>query len=303
MNKTIANLKRYKWLILVIMILLPLIIDRIIGDMMSMGDLASAYVEYIGVIISSLLAFVILYKQLDENHKENEVTREQNRKENENNRKLQTDILNYQQEKVWLDDLRKASVDLLKAMNLVSFFNLRMDLINYYNKDPRSLKGKNDLLTEVMDNGNKITTATYNFNILVSMSSDDEPIRKGILKKLDEIIREYNALCIDLDWLVMNISQDGYCESVAFWHDIQNVALCFKKVEHQRLTKSKRIYDYLEKYDYDFKNRYIDIILDRFNDFMENVQYEELNTNLFAALLKNELKKIKNRYSGIEEKV
>lgn len=100
---------KYKWIIIIGLLLVPLLPialnyilliptnASILGE--SNGWLAF-WGCYIGAIISSTIAFVILFIQRKDNHQENK-----------NNRQLQLNILLYQQQCQWLAELRKALAD------------------------------------------------------------------------------------------------------------------------------------------------------------------------------------------------
>lgn len=67
-------------------------------------DWLSFWGGYLGGIISSAIAFFILFVQRKDNHQENE-----------ENRKLQRNILLYQQQSLWLTDFRKAMAEHVNA--------------------------------------------------------------------------------------------------------------------------------------------------------------------------------------------
>ena len=83
---------------------------------------------YLGAIISTAAAFIILYIQRKDNESENEKNRvdnevqnKQNREENEKlnkaNRQLQLNIMKYHQQCHWLDEFRNASLKYSQALN------------------------------------------------------------------------------------------------------------------------------------------------------------------------------------------
>jgi hypothetical protein len=92
-------------IIIGIILLTPIIIKKLILEsriftfIESETNWLSFWGSYIGSIISSLIAIFILYKQLDQNHAENET-----------NRKLQLNNIKYQQARSWLKDMREACI-------------------------------------------------------------------------------------------------------------------------------------------------------------------------------------------------
>lgn len=126
---------KYKWIIIIGLLLVPLlpialnyillipINAPILED--SNGWLAF-WGCYLGALISSAIAFTILFIQRKDNHQENR-----------NNRQLELNILAYQQQCQWLAELRKAMADyinlyneneLKEIINFVKFGNIDMVL-------------------------------------------------------------------------------------------------------------------------------------------------------------------------------
>ena len=126
-------IKKYWWIALVIL-LLPITINfvllipsftAIVGDEIAW---LSFWGGYLGAIISTAAAFIILYIQRKDNESENEKNRvdnevqnKQNREENEKlnraNRQLQLNIMKYHQQCHWLDNFRNASIEYSHAFN------------------------------------------------------------------------------------------------------------------------------------------------------------------------------------------
>ena len=69
---------------------------------------------YLGSVISAGVAFIILNKQLNNNHEENE-----------RNRKIQLKAIEHQQETEWLKIIRKACIDNIDALNHNNLINVR----------------------------------------------------------------------------------------------------------------------------------------------------------------------------------
>ena len=93
-------IKKYWWTVLIILalptvvnfILLVPAFTTIVGNN---ADWLSFWGGYLGAIISAGVAFVILYLQ-----------RKDNEKQNEENRTLQINVLKYQQEMQWFNELK-----------------------------------------------------------------------------------------------------------------------------------------------------------------------------------------------------
>lgn len=127
------SMKKYWWIALVIL-LMPIALNfilltpsftAIVGDEIAW---LSFWGGYLGAIISTTAAFIILYIQRKDNESENEKNRvdnevqnKQNREENEKlnraNRQLQLNIMKYHQQSHWLDEFRNASLKYSQVLN------------------------------------------------------------------------------------------------------------------------------------------------------------------------------------------
>lgn len=139
------NIFRKYWWVFFIIILAPIILNfilqipaltTIVGNNV---DWLSFWGGYLGAVLSSLVAFVILILQLRQNHKENEDNRIANSKANQANNKLQLNILKYQQETQWLNMFREVCSeyicmynynDLAAIVNMIRENTYPMDIIN-----------------------------------------------------------------------------------------------------------------------------------------------------------------------------
>ena len=126
---------KYKWIIIVGLLLVPLfpialnyvLLIPINAPILGEGNGWLAFWGcYLGAIISSAIAFAILFIQRKDNHQENR-----------NNRQLELNILAYQQQCQWLAELRKAMADyvnlydeneLKEIINFIKFGNIDMVL-------------------------------------------------------------------------------------------------------------------------------------------------------------------------------
>lgn len=116
-------LKTYWWVIVIILIA-PVFLNFIIlipafsPIVGSNSEWLSFHGSYIGSVISSMITLLVLYKQLQYNHEENEETRRENQTVNEKNRHLQLNILKYEQERQWLQEMRSACINNIDSYNL-----------------------------------------------------------------------------------------------------------------------------------------------------------------------------------------
>lgn len=127
-------IKKYWWVILVIMSL-PIMLNfiliipaftKVVGND---AEWLSFWSGYLGAIISSIAAFVILYVQRRDNELQNTQNRVENQKENENNRHLQLNILRYQQEMNWLNAFRQISTEYVMAYTYNDLVHIANEMI------------------------------------------------------------------------------------------------------------------------------------------------------------------------------
>lgn len=182
---------KYKWYIiggLLLMILAPVIINKvllmpIISDIVGDNtDWLSFWGSYLGAIISSTIAFIILLVQREDNHKENE-----------QNRELQINAIKYQQQRQWLDNLSKAMIDNIMMYNP----NYLSDIMNLmYQKQGFKLIHDQirDLLNQLI-----LTDTAVGFLMPESQSvvlRDYNHIRKECYTKYTQIIMETQTIAI-----------------------------------------------------------------------------------------------------------
>lgn len=101
------RLKKYWWLVVLIVITLAIILIPAFGPMVG-EDLhwLSLWGSYIAALIPALGAFIILFIQREDNHRENK-----------QNRQLQINVLKYQQEMQWLSEKRETMIEFALALD------------------------------------------------------------------------------------------------------------------------------------------------------------------------------------------
>ena len=143
-------IKKYWW-VLPFILLLPFVINfillipafsPIVGEN---TDWLSFWGGYLGAIISAGVAFAILYIQ-----------RKDNEKQYETNRKLQLDILLYQQEMQWFNELKLKSIEYHNAFDQNDIIKL-CNLIHKNKKE--TIQEAEDLIKILVNNNNKVSFA------------------------------------------------------------------------------------------------------------------------------------------------
>ena len=117
--------KKYWWAVLIILVL-PIVINfllmipafsPIVGED---TDWLAFWGGYLGAIISAAVAFIILYIQRKDNEQQVKDTQAENETQNKANRKLQLNILRYQQEQIRLNNFIAVSSKLITSINPLS---------------------------------------------------------------------------------------------------------------------------------------------------------------------------------------
>ena len=175
--------------IFIFIIILPIIINWLIlkpsiFEYVGTGvDWLLFWGGYVGAIISAGVAFLILAIQY-----------QQNRKENKKNRNLQINILKYQQEMQWLNELKSKCIDYYNVFDQNDIINL-CNLI-HKNKKETILEAE-ELINELINRNNKVTFA---LEFLFTKERDEEETK--ILLKLKEYNLAFKALICDTQFLV-----------------------------------------------------------------------------------------------------
>lgn len=135
MKETTSNKNNYwKWILIIslvisVFLLLPFFInycytkDLIYKWMKKPEEWTSFWGMYLGVILSTLTAFIILYLQY-----------KQNNKNNKRNMYLQINILKYQQNIEWLNNVKLAFGNLYNAFNINNYIELTNNIITSLQK-------------------------------------------------------------------------------------------------------------------------------------------------------------------------
>jgi len=231
--------------------------------------------SYLGSMLSAGAAFVILYIQRKDNHKENNNNRQANKVENAENRKLQINEIHYRQELNWLGDFRKAIVE---NVNVYTPHNL-LYIINTLLQDEYT-QAQNQ---EVQDKTNKLlekyVQADTTVGIIMPTSMNDNLLaynnkRKEMFSFLCNIINDLQVI----GYAILTIKSPGYrftqklldrCTST----ELKNILLgqegpIYKTIELWLENKYKEI---LNRFD-DFRLSSIDCVnaeLNRINQILQ----------------------------------
>lgn len=164
-------------LISVVLIALPIIIGDE-GWMTSWGG-------YLGAVISSAIAFVILYIQ-----------RRDNEKQNEENRQLQLNILIYQQERARLDNLQRMFTVFINLNGFNDLLDIARHIENGHTQEAL------DSLRVPFDKGaNAMAMFSMEFMLV-----DKESYQVG--RYVDWYIKKHSRMLMDINVIVETIKRD-----------------------------------------------------------------------------------------------
>lgn len=190
-------IKQYWWIALIIMGA-PIVLNYLVftpSCEQSTGDLKdwiSFWGSYLSAIISSMIAFAILVIQRKDNQIENSKNRNNNHTENENNRQLQLNVLAYQQQSQWLNNLREA---MIKNIIVYHTNNLREIIILIKNNNLSLIQQKiKDILEKLIYTDTEVAMMMPDIN-----TQDDYLIKYNDKRK--EVYEKFSAIVNDLQVL------------------------------------------------------------------------------------------------------
>lgn len=182
-NSTFKTILKKYWWIIAISLFAPIAINYIllipafcpvVGTNI---DWLSFFGSYIAAIIPALGAFIILFVQREDNHKENE-----------SNRQLQINVLKYQQEMQWLNENRSIVLDFVLSLNRNDLKELSEKLAIGQDVMP----GIKSLLARLVENDSRVgfmrvSEETPNYHEFNSMRMAAFDIYRDTILDLQEI--------------------------------------------------------------------------------------------------------------------
>jgi hypothetical protein len=149
---------------------------------------------YLGAIISAAVAFIILYIQRKDNEQQVKDTQAENETQNKANRKLQLNILRYQQEQIRLNNFIAVSSKLITSINPLSLKALCKQIQE--NNVPQIEKA-------ILDSIDYICRVQREFCLHLS---DKDERQKQLGKKANNIIDRFTDVQCDIQNLLIIIS-------------------------------------------------------------------------------------------------
>lgn len=252
--------KKYWWAILIV-IIAPVLINYLILKPAFFNfvgkdtDWLGFWGAYIGTILSSVIAFYVLHKQL-----------EQNQKENKSNRELQIDILKYQQKSQWLTELKVKLAEYYKAFSFNDVNAIGDNILVKSIRLSEQIKDARTSLKLIMDNFN---IADFSKGILFPKDLDSRETE--LLAKLKSYSNELSSLLEDLDWYLFSVFGHNGGDSMLrkMYIDKTNA---YKQEIHSHESESRRIWEVIEEYDYKVSGYNGKIIATRMKEASDNLK-------------------------------
>ena len=257
-------IKKYWW-VFPFILLLPFVINfillipafsPIVGEN---TDWLSFWGGYLGAIISSGVAFAILCIQ-----------RQENKKQNKANRTLQINVLKYQQEMQWLNELKIKSIEYYNAFDQ----NDIIKLCNLIHKNKReTILDAEELINILINKNNKVTFA---LEFLFSKERDEK--EKNILSALQKYNLAYKALICDAQFIVRILKKHEDPNQLFLYIDDYRNENKIPQIAENRLV--------------DIINDYSSFFLTKYTDFIN--QLFGARRNFHSILIQNTLSELVN---------
>lgn len=258
--------KKMEWAVIIgvlaIALIFPIVLNYILLipiNAIIVGDSThwlSFWGGYMGAIISSAVAFIILYVQYKNNSKENE-----------SNRQLQVSVLSYQQESLWLNNLREAMLNNLKwyhTNHLIAVSNSILKNDNVYQT--------NNQIRELIDN---LIFSDTHVGIMMPKGNNRIQLNRYNEKRNSSYKKYMKVLC-DMQIITAiscyKLTLSELDESVPSWKN----------------AVSKELMYYLKKSDEDIFiniNEFMNNRIDSCNDL-----FEELRTTILDCLSEEQIR-------------
>ena len=247
-----------------ILILKPRLFD-IVG---TSTDWLSFWGGYLGAIISAGVAFAILCIQRQDNEKQSKKNRDENEIQNKSNRQLQLNVIKYQQQVQWLNELKSKCIEYFNAFDQNDIINL-CNLIHKNKKE--TIQEAEDLIKILINNNNKVTFA---LEFLFSKERDEK--EKNILSALQKYNLAYKALIYDVQFIIRILKKHEDPNQLFLYIDDYRNENKIPQITENRLV--------------DIINDYSSLFLTKYTDFIN--QLFGARRNFHSILIQNTLSEL-----------
>ncbi len=214
------------------------------------ADWLSFWGNYLGSSISTLTALFILFKTMQQNHDENDKNRIANKQENENNRRLQIKVLEYQQQMQWLNLFRQASAEYVLLYNA-------NDLIAIANTFIGNPEVAHNMLKSLFDRASKLDT------VFAYLRKSDETTEE-LIKKISPTFDQYIEVLGDIQSIIV-FKKTHLAPTFPQLTDVM------PGMDMSETMKTK-----IRKTSNGFNNdaqKFVDVVMSRISDIKDDMQY------------------------------
>ena len=264
----IKFLKRYWWVILTV-VLAPLIINWLIlcpaffGFVGEDTDWLGFWGAYIGTILSSVIAFYVLHKQLEQNHAENR-----------NNRELQISILEYQTKNQWLTELKIKLAEYYKSFSFNDINAIAYRILTKETNASIQIKETRTSLKQIIDSFN-IADFSKGIMFLNELTKEESEF----IEKLKSYSDEFCALLEDIDWYMFEVYGHNGGDYILKNMYVEKTK-SYQQEKHTHISKSRRIWDIIIEYDYKITSKNKEIISTRMKEAMLNIKADDIQKTI-----------------------
>ncbi len=251
------HFKKYWW-ILVLTVAIPIIINTILSISTPFKVYENQWLGFWGTYLGALFPFIILY-----------ITINDNRRENDRNRKIQTAIIEYQVSKERLSTLKKTLAEYINSLHV-----FELGIIPFVYKDSKSLSIRK--ITDII----KEVSASFKLLELELVDYDDETEQEMKLF-LNKFNLEFSKLLTDISWYIDH--KDGITEEATI-NTFHNNEILTNTIYNEE----KRIWKIIEDKKYSMKDDGFAIL----NDLLDKFGFEEIHSRT-KSFIKYENEKIK----------
>lgn len=238
------------WWIFVLMIIIPIIINTILSISTPFKVYENQWLGFWGAYLGALFPFIILY-----------ITINDNRRENDRKRKIQTAIIEYQVSKDKLNALKKTLADYINSLHVLE---LSMIAVSYKNSKIIFLQKISDIIKE----------ADVTFELLVLELADyDDNTEQNMKSFLSKFNSEFLRLLIDISWFIDHKDYATEKETIS----------TFRNSELQSNTiynEDKRIWKIIEDKKYSMKDDGLAIL----NDLLDKFCFKEIYSRAMSFI-------------------
>ena len=284
-------LKKYWWVLLII-IITPALINwcilqpAIFPFVGCNTDWLNFWGAYVGTILSSFIAFYVLHKQLC-----------QNQQENENNRRLQINILHYQQKTQWLTELK---IKLAEYYNSFSLNDINAIADRMLTKETSVSIQKEEVRASIKQIIDKFNIADFSKGIMFSNELTEE--ENKFLSILRLYSNEFCALMEDLDWYMFEVyGYNGSDDSLREMYERKTKK--YQQENHKHISQSKRIWEIIIENDYKIISENKQIISTRMSSAMVYLEPDDIQKTIVDLIdyEQQNINNILNKEYGTEQ--